>query len=129
MAAENLLEIPTEILSLVFKHLDTELLRVSALVCKYFNALSEPWLYRDIIILRGSHGFALANAFLANPERTKWVRSLLVSTKFGDDDGLHSLPPWILQVSCDFRLFDGYVLTSLRWTIFEIYGWKHRIAT
>jgi hypothetical protein len=98
MAANHVLDLPPELLDEVFVYLDIADLCRALRVCQLFNRLAEPHLYRDIKVLRGSQAADLVHAFHRNPLRVKWVRALLVSTKFGDDDGLHSLPPWIIEV-------------------------------
>lgn len=99
MAVNHVLDIPPEVLTVVFAHLDTRDLCDTIRVCKQFHALAEPFLYHDIAILTGTRCEALVWAFSRDVRRVKWVRSLLVSTKFGRDEGLHTLPPWIIEVS------------------------------
>lgn len=96
--AVNLLDVPPELLDQVFAHLDTTDICRSVRVCKLFHVAAEPYLYRDIKLLRGSQAEALVYAFSQSPARVRCVRSLLVSTKFGDDYGLHALPPWLIEV-------------------------------
>ena len=94
----HLYDIPPELLDLVFGHLERPALHKAVSVSKYINVLSEPHLYRHIAILAGSQATSLSQAFDADDQRVLWVRSLLVSVKFGDDAGLHKLPLWISQV-------------------------------
>jgi hypothetical protein len=96
-AVKHLLDLPQELLDEVFSYLELSDISCSIRVCQSFLLLAQKYLYRDITILRGGQAAALVEAFHQNPARVKWVRSLLVSTRFGDDDGLQALPPWIIE--------------------------------
>lgn len=86
------LGLPEEILINIISYLDAPSLAKASRVSKHFDDLVEPFLYRDQSILRGCHASFLSNAISSRPERIRWVESLLVSTKFGDDNGLEDLP-------------------------------------
>lgn len=93
-----LLDLPDEILISILGYLDIPSLRNAVLVCKHFNGLAEPFLYHTIEILNGLQAAALSASLYANPHRTTWIRSLLVSTKFGEDEGLNTLPPHMAEM-------------------------------
>lgn len=93
-----LLHLPDEVLITIFGFLDFNTLCDATLVCKHFNDLAEPFLYHSIEILNGDQASFLSASLQANDRRTTWVRSLLVSVKFGDDLGLHTLPPYISRM-------------------------------
>ena len=93
-----LLNLPDEVLITIFGFLDIRTLYNATLVCKHFCDLSEPFLYHTIQILNGRQATALSASFQTSPFRTTWVRSLLISTKFGDDQGLCTLPPYISRM-------------------------------
>lgn len=95
----QLLHLPEEILFTIFSFADVATLCKAILVCKHFSDLADPFLYNAITILNGRQGSALAASLLANPCRVTWVRSLLISTKFGEDEGLSGLPPFIAQMT------------------------------
>jgi hypothetical protein len=100
MIAESpILGLPPEVLLQLFGIVDLRGLQNIVLVCRQFHDLAEPFLYRYITILRGHQATALASSFTSQPDRARWVRSLLISTKLRDDSGLDLLPPWIVQVS------------------------------
>ncbi len=99
ISCRQLLDLPDEILISVFDFLDFHSLLQATLACKSFRALAEPFLYQSLTVLNGRQGSALSASFLANPRRTTWVRSFLVSTKFGEDDGLMGLPPFIARMT------------------------------
>jgi hypothetical protein len=90
-----LLDLPDEVLINIFSFLDFQTLCDTTLVCKHFDDLAEPFLYHTIEILSGRQASALSTSLNANSRRATWIRSLLVSTKFGDDEGLDLLPPHI----------------------------------
>ncbi|KAK7899955.1 hypothetical protein LTR67_003701 [Exophiala xenobiotica] len=90
-----LLNLPDEVLITIFSFLDFNTLRNATLVSRLFGDLGEPFLYHSIKILNGQQAAALSAALYANPRRATWVRSLLISTKFGEDEGLNILPPHI----------------------------------
>lgn len=93
-----LLHLPDEVLITIFGFLDFSSLRDASLVCKHFDDLAQPFLYHTIEIVNGHQAAALASSLHANPRRATWVRFLLVSTKFGEDYGLSTLPPYIAQM-------------------------------
>ena len=96
---EHLLDLPDEILISIFNDLDLNSLLQSVRVCKQVRGFAEPFLYGSINVLDGDQGAALSRNFLANPCRATWVRSFLISTKYGQDSGLVGLPPFIAQMS------------------------------
>lgn len=126
--AKHVLDLPHELLDEVFSYLDVAGICSSVRVCRPFLHLAEPYLYRDIVILEGGQAAALVDAFHQNPSRVKWVRSLLVSTKFGEDEGLQTLPPWIIEVLLS-PYARRYFTKTRRWTTSGTSAWRHRIAT
>jgi len=93
-----LLHLPDEVLITIFGFLDFSTLCDATLVCKHFNDLVEPFLYHSIEILNGYQASVLSASLQANDRRATWIRSLLVSVKFGEDQGLHTLPPLISRM-------------------------------
>jgi hypothetical protein len=92
-------DVPPELLELILEKLDTTDLNATSRVSKYFNTLSEPQLYRHVIVLHGATARRLALALQADGRRIASIRTLLVSVKHSEDDGLELLPPWIPLVS------------------------------
>ena len=90
-----LLHLPDEVLINIFSFLDFKTLCNTTLVSKHFGDLAEPFLYHTIQVATGNQASTLAASLCANPHRATLIRSLLVSTKFGDEQGLHALPPLI----------------------------------
>ena len=90
-----LLHLPDEVLINIFSFLDFKTLCNTTLVSKHFDDLAEPFLYHTIQVKTGCQASALSSSLYANPRRATWVRSLLVSTKFEDGQGLDNLPPYI----------------------------------
>lgn len=93
-----LLHLPDEVLITIFSFLDFRTLCNATLVSKHFDDLAEPFLYHTIEVVSGRQASALSASLHANLRRTAWIRSLLVSTKFGEDHGLSSLPPYIFKM-------------------------------
>ena len=90
-----LLHLPDEVLINIFSFLDFKTLCDTTYVSKHLADLAEPFLYHTIQVTTGRQASALSASLYANPRRATWIRSLLVSTKFGDDHGLDTLPPHI----------------------------------
>ncbi len=90
-----LLHLPDEVLITIFSFLDFKTLCNTTYVSKHFGDLTEPFLYHKIEVTTGRQASALSASLYANPRRATWIRSLLISTKFEDGDGLSTLPPWI----------------------------------
>ena len=96
---QKLLGLPDEIQVSIFTFLDFKTLLQAVLVSKHFRDLGEPFLYHDLTVLNGRQGSALAASLFTNSRRVTWVRSLLVSTKFGEDEGLAQLPHFIARMT------------------------------
>jgi hypothetical protein len=94
-----LLHLPDEVLINIFSFLDFRTLCNATYVSKHFDDLAEPFLYHTVEVTTGRQAAALSTSLRANPRRATWIRSLLVSTKFGDDLGLSTLPPYIASMS------------------------------
>lgn len=95
----HLLTIPDELLISIISNLDLDALLQTVLVCKHLSDLAEPFLYHHITILNGRQGAALSHSLLARPCRTTWVRTFLISTKLGEEEGLSRLPPFIARMT------------------------------
>lgn len=93
-----LLDLPDEVLITIVAYLDFNSLFDASLVCKHFNDLVEPFLYHSIEILDGEQASILSASLQANDRRAPWICSLMVSVKFGDDQGVHTLPPYISRM-------------------------------
>ncbi|KIW75286.1 hypothetical protein Z517_12060 [Fonsecaea pedrosoi CBS 271.37] len=93
-----LLHLPDEVLINIFSYLDFRTLCNATLVSKHFDDLAEPFLYHTIEVVSGRQASALSASLHANPRRISWIRSLLVSTKFGEDNGLSTLPTYIFMM-------------------------------
>ena len=96
--ASHLLELPDEVLVSVFGFLNYYDLREAVCVCRSFNGMSEPFLYNSIQVLNGGQASSLAHSLNANIRRARWVHDLLISTRFGEDEGLSTLPPFIAEM-------------------------------
>lgn len=94
-----LLHLPDEVLINIFGYLDFRSLCTASFVCKHFDDLAEPFMYHTIKLTAGDQASSLAFALRENPHRATWIRSLLISTKFGEDQGLVNIPPSLALMS------------------------------
>lgn len=95
----HLLDLPEEILICIVSFVtDHEDLKQLILVNRHLNTLAEPFLYQSVDVTHGSQASALAKSISRRRVRAKWIKCLLVSTRFGDDVGLTQLPPCIMSM-------------------------------
>ena len=96
----TLLNLPEEVLDIIIANVtaDEDLAKL-VLVCRRLNALADPYRYNSINVVRGKQAHWLASSLQNRPSRAKFLRSLLVSTAFGDDVGLQQLPPQLFWMS------------------------------
>ncbi|KAL8243840.1 hypothetical protein R6Q59_010098 [Mikania micrantha] len=95
----ELMGLPAEILLTVIQLLDFESLLRAVYVNKHFRELAEPLVYESITVLHDQKARNLSQALAKDRRRPAWVRSLLVSTKFGEEHDLMKLPPAICHMS------------------------------
>lgn len=91
----QLMDLPDEILVSIISLLDFDSLFHATHVNKHFHALAEPFLYESVTVLHGDKALDLSDALSINRSRAEWVRSLLISTKFGQEHALFKLPQFI----------------------------------
>ena len=91
----GLLGLPDEVLVHIIGFVTSQDDLSSVARIKHLNGLAEPTLYNEIDISSGRKAAVLARAITKRPSRATWIKSLLVSTTFGDDIGLEKLPPLI----------------------------------
>lgn len=94
----RLLALPDEILVALVEHLEYEDLLAVKAVSAHLRALVEPRIYRNYGIGNGKTAQRLAILLTANPKRASWLRSVLVSTRYEDDDGLWLFPEQLRQM-------------------------------
>jgi len=89
----ELLNLPDELLlAIIERVLDTADLCSLAATCDRLNGLVEPFIYRDIMISRGSQAATLASAIGRRPSRALQIKQLLSSTRFEVAEGIDRLP-------------------------------------
>lgn len=93
-----LLALPDEILITIVEHLEYESLLAVKSVSTHLRALAEPRIYRDYEVGHGKKSHILALLLDNNPKRASWLRSVLVSTRYEDDDGLIFFPDQLRQM-------------------------------
>lgn len=89
----KLLDLPNEIISHVLSFADPKTLRSWSRVCRQVNFLAEQFLYNSILVDDGTRAHGLADSIANRPSRAIWTRSLVVSTRFGQDGGVTRIPP------------------------------------
>lgn len=96
MATEDqrfrLLDLPPELLALIVFNLDIESAKQSRLTCSLLKEFAEPRLFQNFRILQGAKAERLACLLAGDPRRAGFLRSVLVSTKYGEDRGLEYFP-------------------------------------
>lgn len=101
----RLLALPDEILIHVVNYLDLGEnpsspggLLEARLACSSLKALVDPVVFNSYDILRGEKSERLAILLERDIRRAKWLRSVLVSTKYDDDQGLESFPTYLNEM-------------------------------
>ena len=96
----RLLNLPEEVLDSIIANVtaDEDLAEV-VLVCRRLNALADPYRYNYINVVRSRQAQWLVHSLQNRPSRAKFLKSLLVSTAFGDDAGLQKLPPQLFMLN------------------------------
>ncbi|RMZ84131.1 hypothetical protein DV738_g684, partial [Chaetothyriales sp. CBS 135597] len=96
---KHLLDLPDEIMVVIFGFLDYVNHRETVLVSRRFRGFSEPYLYHNIHVRHSKQALALTYSFEQEGRRTRFVRHLLVSTKLGEEHGVSFLPPFVAKMS------------------------------
>jgi hypothetical protein len=91
--AENgLLRLVDELLLNIIDHIDArDALCSLAATCTRFQGLVEPYIWRDLQVIKGSHAHSIATAFDSRDQRTDYIQDL--SIRYADDfrDGIEDL--------------------------------------
>lgn len=94
----NILDLPDEILISVIGLLDTDSLRNVKLTTRHFKNIADPFIFEQFNVLHGSSAARLAQCITIDRHRASWIKSLLVSTRYGEDEGLHLVPLLLSQM-------------------------------
>lgn len=92
MQESKLLSLPDEILILVVSFLDFEDLLTARLTSSHLDELTQPFIYNELDISHGYKAQRIAKLIRADDRKAKWLKTVLVSTKHEDDDGLIVFP-------------------------------------
>lgn len=96
--AFRLLDLPPELLSEIFRHLDIASAYQARLTCTLFIELAEPIIYESFRILHGADAVDLSHLLQRDLRRAGYLQSVLVSTPYGDDSGLENFPMTLLMM-------------------------------
>ena len=99
----QLLDLPDEILLSVLSYVPErpDVIKI-LLTNRHLNRLAEPFLYNTVQVTHGAQAKIIAANIRSRQVIATWIRSLLVSTKFGDDDGLERLPQCLSKM-CNLK--------------------------
>ncbi|KAJ9659637.1 hypothetical protein H2198_003051 [Neophaeococcomyces mojaviensis] len=88
----KLLDLPPELLAQVVFNLDIKSAKQVRLTCSLLKEFAEPRLFERFRILHGIKAEELACLLARDSRRAAFLRSVLVSTKYGEDKGLETFP-------------------------------------
>jgi hypothetical protein len=91
-AANGLLRLVDELLLNIIDYIDArDALCSLAATCTRFQGLVEPYIWRDLQVIKGSHAQNIATAFDSRDQRTDYIQDL--SIRYADDfrDGIEDL--------------------------------------
>ena len=96
----RLLALPEELLLCTIEHIaEHDSLINLASTCSYLQRLTEPFIWRSILVLRGLHADYIARAIVARPERASFVQELAVRYNESSGEGIEFLNPCIYHMS------------------------------
>jgi hypothetical protein len=89
-------DLADELLLCIVEQIDSrQALHNLAATCSRFQALAEPFIWRSLLIVKGSNVPGLAHALNSRPERISSVWDLAVRYNEEDEDGIELLNPLI----------------------------------
>jgi hypothetical protein len=95
----RLLALPEELLLCTIEQIDDhDALRNLAATCSYLQRLTEPFIWRSLLVVRGVHADYIARALGSRPERASFVQDLAIRYKEDNGDGIEFLEPFIYQM-------------------------------
>ena len=96
LAQHGLLSLVDELLLNIIDHIDTQqALRHLAATCARLRGLVEPYIWRKLLVLKGSHAREVAAALDSRPVRVEYIRDLSVRYKDVYRDGIEDLNHYI----------------------------------
>ncbi|EDU40780.1 conserved hypothetical protein [Pyrenophora tritici-repentis Pt-1C-BFP] len=91
-AESGLLRLVDELLLNIIDHIDArDALCSLAATCSRFQGLVEPYIWRDVLVLKGEHAGRIATALDSREERTDYIKDLAIRYQDGFRDGISEL--------------------------------------
>ncbi|RMZ74693.1 arabinogalactan endo-beta-14-galactanase [Pyrenophora seminiperda CCB06] len=88
----GLLRLVDELILNIIDHIDArDALCSLAATCTRFQGLVEPYIWRDILVVKGEHARRIATALNSRDERTDYVKDLAIRYQDGQRDGISEL--------------------------------------
>ena len=94
-----LLTLPPEVLSIIALCLDWESLVKTRASCSLLKEFVDPIIFEKYDVAHGQDAQQLEILIKADHRRAKWMKDVLVSTKFEDDQGLSVFPVQLAQMT------------------------------
>ncbi|KAK5075306.1 hypothetical protein LTR64_001511 [Lithohypha guttulata] len=91
----GLLRLPDELLLYTLGFLDFDSLLRLRLTQSHLNDLAQEFVFQSFEVHHGRRAAQLAAMLRRDERRALWLRSLLISTRHDEDEGLHALPPYM----------------------------------
>lgn len=100
LAPSGLLSLVDELLLNIIDHIDNRrALCHLASTCTRFQGLVEPYIWRDLLVLTGSHARQITQALDSRDERVDYIRSLSIRYKVEYKEGIEELNHHIALMS------------------------------
>ncbi|KAH3976933.1 hypothetical protein HBI80_009580 [Parastagonospora nodorum] len=100
LASSGLLSLVDELLLNIIDHIDNRrALCHLASTCTRFQGLVEPYIWRDLLVLTGSHARHITQALDSRDERVDYIRSLSIRYKVEYKEGIEELNHHIALMS------------------------------
>lgn len=95
----SLLNLPDEILLRILRFLATQDLCQVRLSQSHLNDLAQEYVFERFDLLYGKHAERLAVMLRHDQKRAQWIKRLLISPKFDEDQGLGRLPDQMVKMN------------------------------
>jgi hypothetical protein len=100
LASNGLLSLVDELLLNIIDYVDSrQALCYLASTCMRFQALVEPYIWRELLVLTGSHARRITEAFDSRDERVDYVQSISIRYKDEYKEGIEELNHHIALMS------------------------------
>ncbi|KAF2186160.1 hypothetical protein K469DRAFT_706820 [Zopfia rhizophila CBS 207.26] len=88
----TLLSLVDELLLCIIEHIDTQEALVNlATTCSRFQGLTEPFVWRSVLVRKGSHAREITNTLMKRPERASFIHDLAIRYASMHEKGIQDL--------------------------------------